>query len=268
MSLRKFERNLKKEYNETFKETKPKFRFTFQLKHALAILVLLLGVILLSDYIAVNAYNNKLAKEKDNLYDINETSFIKLESKNDYKNIVNFKRNKSTIITKLFSGLIPKAYDIEAEFADSDVMIGMPKEENPEPAPESSIENATNTNVQVDGIDEADYSKCDGNYIYSLNEGNFSSYYIFTDVVNFSQYLILGTTNGFVQIREFPEMKLLLYEKVFDGYSVDKVIPFDTANNSFIVHTNSNKAIPRAKIIYNPTSSNNAIFKCHLDIIC
>lgn len=102
----------------------------------------------------------------------------------------------------------------------------------------------------------------------SLNEGNFSSYYIFTDVVNFSQYLILGTTNGFVQIREFPEMKLLLYEKVFDGYSVDKVIPFDTANNSFIVHTNSDKAIPRAKIIYNPTSSNNAIFKCHLDIIC
>ena len=102
----------------------------------------------------------------------------------------------------------------------------------------------------------------------SLNEGNFSSYYIFTDVVNFSQYLILGTTNGFVQIREFPEMKLLLYEKVFDGYSVDKIIPFDTANNSFIVHTNSDKAIPRAKIIYNPTSSNNVIFKCHLDIIC
>lgn len=174
MSLRRFERNLKKEYNETFKETKPKFRFTFQLKHALAILVLLLGVILLSDYIAVNAYNNKLAKEKDNLYDINETSFIKLESKNDYKNIVNFKRNKSTIITKLFSGLIPKAYDIEAELAGSDAMIGMPKEENSMEAPESSVENATNTNVQVYGIDEADYSKCDGNYIYSLYEGNFS----------------------------------------------------------------------------------------------
>lgn len=172
MSLRKFERNLKKEYNETFKETKPKFRFTFQLKHALAILVLLLGVILLSDYIAVNAYNNKLAKEKDNLYDINETSFIKLESKNDYKNIVSFKRNKSTIISKLFSGLTPKAYDMEAELVGSN-SNAMPKEENPEPAPESSVENATNTNVQVYGIDEADYSKCDGNYIYSLNEGNF-----------------------------------------------------------------------------------------------
>ena len=44
MSLQKFERNLKKEYNDTFKENKPRFVFTFKLRHAFAILVLLLIV--------------------------------------------------------------------------------------------------------------------------------------------------------------------------------------------------------------------------------
>jgi uncharacterized secreted protein with C-terminal beta-propeller domain len=176
MSLNKFERKLKKEYNETFKGKKQKFIFTFKLRHALALLILLLGIILLTDHISVNAYNKKLAKEKENIYNTTETSFIKLENKNDYKKIVGIKKEKHTILSKLSFAFAPKYskgdIEEEAELAGSN-SNAMPKDEMTDSAPESSFENSTNTNVQVVGIDEADYSKCDGTYIYSAFERNF-----------------------------------------------------------------------------------------------
>lgn len=176
MSLRDFEKNLKKEYNETFKEHKPRFRFTFKLRHALAIVVVMLGLFLIVEHMSVSIYNNKLDKERKNLYDINETSFVKLEKIDDYKNVVGLKNNKTSILSKCFRVFSIKSYvkyDTEAELAGSNARTEMAEEKTGAIAPEASVENATNTNVQVTGIDEADYSKCDGTYIYSLHYGNF-----------------------------------------------------------------------------------------------
>ena len=166
MNLRKFERNLKKEYNETFKENKPKFVFTFKLRHAFALIAMLFGIVLLSDYAVVTFYNNKLAKEREEIYNINETAFVKIENKIDYKNIIGLKKEKETLFSKIIDNLIIVKYtnDVEAELAGSDSVMA-PKEEY-------EIEDSTNTNVQVVGIDEADYSKCDGKYIYTIYNRN------------------------------------------------------------------------------------------------
>ena len=79
-----------------------------------------------------------------------------------------------------------------------------------------------------------------------------TSYYFFTDYNTYVQYIILGTSNGDIHIREFPEMKLYSYENVFQDYSIDAIIPLTSTNNEFLLYTRCENVKPKYKIMSNP----------------
>ena len=180
MNLRKFNKGLKAEYENTFKEHKPRFRYTFKLRHAFAVLILLLGIFLIGEHFSVSLYNKRVEKQRETYYSLDKTDFIKVESINDYQNIISPKKTKESILTSIFS----PNFMLKGEAMDGNLM--MPEvdvEESTGDAMESipgnniqtgSSGNQTSTNTQVAGIDEADYSKCDGTYIYSLYSNTFN----------------------------------------------------------------------------------------------
>jgi hypothetical protein len=79
-----------------------------------------------------------------------------------------------------------------------------------------------------------------------------TSYYFFTDYNTYVQYIILGTSNGDIHIREFPDMKLYSYENVFQDYSIDAIIPLTSTNNEFLLYTRCENIKPKYKIMSNP----------------
>lgn len=240
MNLRKFERKLKKEYNETFKENKQKFVFTFKLRHAFALIAMLFGIVLLSDYAVVTSYNNKLAKEREEIYNINETAFVKIENKNDYKNIIGLKKEKETLFSKIIDNLIIVKYtnDVEAEFAGSDSVMA-PKEEY-------EIEDSTNTNVQVVGIDEADYSKCDGKYIYTIYNRNLLIFDLEGNKIVESQFP--SYING-LYIYENKVIVIGLANTIFYEFDGTKLIELNSFN--YMIYNDSRLTDNYFYLVYN-----------------
>ena len=157
MRLNDFNRKLKNEYKNTFKKTKIKrnWNFQFKLRYVFLGVFVLVFISLFIEHIYVQIYNSILDDRIEERINSKEISTI--NNKSDYqkaKTSYSFYEKVSTL-TSLLSIRIGCS-DARGELGTGE----MPQ------SPETN--NSYETNVQTKGIDEADVSKCDGNYVYSL----------------------------------------------------------------------------------------------------
>lgn len=157
MKLRQFNRNLKKEYKNTFC-TKKKVDFRFKIRYALLAILVFVFAGLIANHTYVYHYNlnvnDKLEKRIEN------TKYTKVDSKGEYISLVEdySLSTKESLLTKLLSF---QMFSCTASGGWDE--INQPGQ-------------TEWTNVQVKGIDEADVAKCDGRYIYSIVDGELIVY--------------------------------------------------------------------------------------------
>lgn len=166
MKLNKFNKKLIQEYENNFNESKPKYRFHFKMRYALLTLIVMFSAFLLIDHVLVNNHNKKVTH---NLYGI-DISLTKIKDKKEVEEIIEKNKLKQSIYSSMFDNFAKN--DVEMDSAEN-TFTGNGEPGMVEPAPDSpNASDQTNTNVQVNGIDEGDWSKCDGKYIYSIYENN------------------------------------------------------------------------------------------------
>ena len=174
MKLRDYKKNLKNEYRNTFKQknSKREFHFKFKLRYALLTVAGIILIALIAQHIWVYSYNIGVEEHNqgvnNRVVDIDHSiDLYNINTKEDYNNVVisyqkayQFKSKKTSILTYLFSfqfiGCTSEKY-----LPDAPIF-------SPGDASEDQSNNSFQTNTQVEGIDEADVAKCDGNYIYYL----------------------------------------------------------------------------------------------------
>ena len=115
---------------------------------------MLFVVFLLIEHLCVYVGNKNIDNYDKNFCTTKEMVMINNEAEFNKSVSLNARKSKSTsILSSLFSiNFISCGSNLEG-----DSMIEKPANDS------------FNTNVQVEGIDEADYAKCDGNYIYVKN---------------------------------------------------------------------------------------------------
>lgn len=186
MNYREYKRKLKKEYKDTFssKKIKSNHSFHFKLRYAFIGVFAILFVCLLIEHISVYQYNSRVEKHNSTLNNEvihmdSSTKLTPISTKKDYETIVlnykefnTFRSKKKSTLTKLFS------FQFLSCSSSKDSSNFPPISEEPE-----SPTDFTQTNVQVQGIDEADVAKSDGNYIYYLFKGNLFIYDVSTNEV-------------------------------------------------------------------------------------
>ena len=166
MKLNEFNRKLKKEYNDTFKEIKVKRSFHFGFKQLVLSMLSLVVILLVVDHINISIHNYKVDKIKEEI--MNKTELEKVNTYDDYLKI----RNKTNIVKE--TSLLSEILNFKIACASA----------NPNGSAPGDVGNQTNTNVQFEGIDEADVAKCDGEYIYSLNSTQLIIYNLDGDIVS------------------------------------------------------------------------------------
>lgn len=187
MKLNKFNKRLKDEFNDTIedkivvKETKKAFHFKF--RYVLLSLAAILIVFLVTDHIMIQNYNSKAIAARSN-YENVELSTQKYDSEEKLNSALvytyNYEKKLSTLdrIGSMFSLL--QGCSSRTRYAES-------KDETQVPGgsaiPGGSNNSSYNTNVQENGIDEADVAKCDGTYIYSLSNDYLNIYSLEGDLV-------------------------------------------------------------------------------------
>ena len=258
MKLNKYKKLLKEEFEDTInpieiKEEKKNYNFKHKFKFRYVFLPLLavLLLYLVIDQIAVSITNEEIKKYNNNItnekfdYDSINISEKRYESKLELENaIVKYeikqrKELKKSTLEKIFSirliGCTSADYntaskhDIVEEVATSDQT--------------STGDNSYDTNVVERSVDEADVSKCDGTYIYSLYLNNIYIYDLAGNVVLTNQFLnyplnmyvyndkvvIIFETN--VNVYEFSNSKLELKTE-YDNHLVNSRL---YKNNLFMV---------------------------------
>ena len=88
MKLNEFNRKLKKEYNDTFKEIKVKRSFHFGFKQLVLSMLSLVVILLVVDHINISIHNYKVDKIKEEI--MNKTELEKVNTYDDYFKIQNF----------------------------------------------------------------------------------------------------------------------------------------------------------------------------------
>lgn len=178
MKIKDYQKNLKKEFQETFqpKEIKPKRQFQFKLRYAFALAFAVLFVVVLGYHISIYCYNAEVDRFNETLRSevINygdSTKLSSVHSKKEYENVVLKYQNERTYKTKRQS-FLSMIFSLQlggcTSSKDGDTLY-----------PPTSDTNY-DTNIQVEGIDEADVAKCDGKYIYYLNSTMLTIYCIET----------------------------------------------------------------------------------------
>lgn len=256
MNLRKFKKELKREYQDTFKNKKQKCVFTFKLRHAFAVIILLFGFFLIGDHIVISAhnnkireYNNKIIEDTKELYTLNTTSFIKIESLEELNTLRKNKEYKTSILSSFFN-----SFTLKNAIKEDGMDFGVDVEEDLAPdAPEQTGDSMNtgnsviNTNVQIKGIDEDDYVKCDGKYIYSINNGRFFIFdlkgnlivnerlenSLYSMYVNNNDIVLLGYS--FTSFYEFDGEKITLINTFQYNQCIESRL---TENNLYLVYYN------------------------------
>lgn len=181
MRLKEYKKNLKKEYENTFKKTYPKRVFQFKLRYAVLLAFGIVFAALFIEHFYVYSYNEGVKRHNEAIanrtVDIEHSADLSMiQTKSDYEKIVSTYRSmtayhteKTSVLSYLFTfqflGCSNKATD--------DMAV-------PE-APTDTNQGSYQTNVQVKGIDEADVAKCDGTYIYYLYSETLYIYEIATE---------------------------------------------------------------------------------------
>ena len=127
------------------------------------------------DFASTTAHNKKVYAMHEELISADNTSIYQIKSRNDYQTYV----SKTEIVLK--ASLLEKVVNFfddglktmapgGNEWVDEDMM--MPSVDSSAEIDEGAEvpgETMTDTNIQTTGLDEADVSKCDGQYIYSIS---------------------------------------------------------------------------------------------------
>lgn len=161
MKLRDFNKKLKKEYFDNFKNdelsiksNKPKSSVSL-FKKILLISVSVFVCFCIVQHVAIAIYNSNKMNETLEVFNNEGNDLYEIESNKDFKkqmSVRNFTEKKS-ILSSIFS----------INIGCSTKYLGG--------APNSDFNNSINTNVQTEGVDEADTAKCDGEYVYSILYG-------------------------------------------------------------------------------------------------
>ena len=160
MYYRKFNKNLKKEFNDTFKdeieiiEPKVKEKRKLELKPIFAFMVAVMFGLLVFQHIGIQIYNSNIEKQNEQLLNRTDKGMTKIDGSKNISSQLNYiSKEEKSVLTKLFSMQL----------------IGCATKDQMWPTDEGiREENSINTNVQEQGIDESDTVKSDGAYIYSL----------------------------------------------------------------------------------------------------
>ena len=257
MKLSKFNKKLKEEYNDTInpielKEEKRNYnpKHKFKLRYVILPILAIFILYLVVDHIAVSIsnedikkYNNSISYEKID-YSKVELSEKKYTSKLDLeKDILKIeyperKYLKKSILEKIFSFQLIGCTSADKTSSKNDRIDGqIPLDKT------TTGDNSYETNVVEKSIDEADVSKSDGKYIYSLVLGSIFIYdlegntvckksflnipnglYIYNDKI-----IILFYEN--VSIYEFKDSKLELKKE----YNYQLVNSRLYENNLFVI---------------------------------
>ena len=130
------------------------------------------------DFASTTAHNKKVYAMHEELISADNTSIYQIKSRNDYLTYV----SKTEIVLK--ASLLEKVVNFFDDglktmapggdvWVDEDMM--MPSDSVSDSSSEIDAgtgipgETMTDTNIQTTGLDEADVSKCDGQYIYSIS---------------------------------------------------------------------------------------------------
>lgn len=168
MNLRKFNKNLKKEYTDTFYQPKIKKerKFTFKIRYALLCLGVLLVFILIGEHIGTQIYNQRMENRENQLV---------LETSNGQMNRIQSEKELNAEV-RYFTAFSPRKSILSKIFSMSLIGCGSGNTNSDDfivsptsPSYDANESNTQyNTNIQTEGIDEADTVKCDGTYIYAL----------------------------------------------------------------------------------------------------
>ena len=253
MKLNKYKKLLKEEFEDTInpieiKEEKKnynfKHKFIFKFRYVFLPLLAVLLLYLVIDQIAVSITNEEIKKYNNNIsnekidYDSINISEKRYESKLELENaIVKYeikqrKELKTSTLEKIFSIRLIGCTS-EKTMYETSPRADLPTESN----------SSYDTNVVEKSVDEADVSKCDGTYIYSLYEKNIYIYDLAGNVVLTNEFLnyplnmyvyddkvvIIFKTN--VNIYEFSNSKLELKTE-YDNHLVNSRL---YKNNLFMV---------------------------------
>ena len=126
----------------------------------------------LFDYYSVKSYNERIDKYNREYYSQTQLELKKVSSLEEINPLkLTYKKTLGERIKDSFSSIGDGLKDIIIEESTSSSII----------SPGSS--NSFETNEQVKGINEADVSKCDGKYIYTLNSESFTIYSLAGNVI-------------------------------------------------------------------------------------
>ncbi|MDE6241189.1 MAG: beta-propeller domain-containing protein [Anaeroplasmataceae bacterium] len=230
MKYKEFKKNLKTEYKNTIdnKKIKSKFHFSFKWRYAF---IALAGIILLAlviEHIYVLDYNKKVRNFNSNLtsevIDVNSSNTLTgISSREEYNAILNryvktrtYRDERTSIFMYLFE-VFPRSCSSKSQIR------------YPASSPTSG-DTSYQTNVQVEGIEEADVAKCDGENIYYLTYDFLKVYSIKEEkeVCSATDYgkelfiyknKIISFSHNKVKIYEFENNQLsVIFEKKYTSY--------------------------------------------------
>lgn len=182
MRLNKFNKNLKKEYENAIEEKKTFFQKIvhffkgLKLRHYILAVASFVFAFLIIEHIAVlainNHYDNKISETTAQSVVKNNSKLNKIENEHQYKKlkVVN-KRFRRISYLQIFISNLPQGCGSSKDNAGGDNYWEEDNYSDSINNINSSNGNSYNTNIQTDGIDEADIAKCDGKYIYSISDG-------------------------------------------------------------------------------------------------
>ena len=199
-------------------------------------------LVLLADHASASLYNKNILKKNNELYSITNTSIYQVKSKNDYQELVAKDYDfKTSLLDKFVNGFdyVKNSPTWDEGFIEEDATPPTNGE-----AGDVGVENETqtNTNIQTEGIDEADVSKCDGTYIYSICNSHLGNY--------FEIYDLSGNTIISKELTMYHYKEMYVYEQSialigynntlfysFDGKEVvlQNELKYDSYNNSRLV---------------------------------
>ena len=176
----------------------PEKKSVFKFRYALVSLLALLVVSFAGNSLYVNLYNNNLDRKIEKMLN-DSIKLEKIENDSDYQkalsnnNLVFDGERKVSWIEQIVEDVEPPKG--ERPTGSSDMIYEGNTSDEPQTKP-----NQTETNVQVKGIDEADVSKCDGEYIYAAYKKNLVIYNLEGNkIVNESLEVNKGRNNLYVQ---------------------------------------------------------------------
>jgi uncharacterized secreted protein with C-terminal beta-propeller domain len=184
MNFRRFKKNLKNEFNETFKdelvviEPNKKERRKFSFKPLFAFSVAIIWGMIIVQHIAVEIYNSNLEYQKEKIVSSSQ-HITKIDSTKDIKSQLNYFGNDKQSILEVLSSI--SFVGCSSGSGGNELTGGIPGNFGSDTSTNEG--NSYNTNIQEEGIDEADTVKCDGKYIYSVVDKTTLHVYDLTGVI-------------------------------------------------------------------------------------